>query len=362
MIGRNDTIQTEYKSVSWGNGLVKAKTATSGGDYVDFSGFFAEAGDSSEFDAAMKLAGFETMETEHPNDGGVPTYKSHWNLGRELAVLPITMGVPGATSRICLNERNRPRLGDSGIGLAWVTRQTRSGVKPQTVFSVIAYIPKLISVGYTTPIRLSAKGMMTEYLIQALADHTRLAKFADNIVDRQKHPETIGLWEIEWRVGRGEKKVPFTGRNGASSLVFPVVSLHPRELTKDYVMKHYIKGDVRAAIVERLEDDWSAVQDWARGFNAASGTTNTDPSPSNSSSEEYEGIVIDLSTSDNGVPSKFDLGVENDVLKCIVWDHSILDDIDDGDVVHVTGKMRSHEKYGDQFVVSSVVKNTEAPF
>lgn len=361
LIARNDIVEQEFNTISFGNGMMKAASAKNGvyADHTDYSGFYIECGKNADLDDALKAAGFAVIESEHPNDHGQLTYKKQWDLGRNLDLYPITSGVPAKTVRLCLSPRNQRKLTASGIGLGWYTiSDGRNKGKSQSVFGVICYIAPLVAVGYVEPIKFGVRGMMTDYVVPALADHTRVAKFADTIVDRDKHPETVGLWEIRWSIGRGEKKVPFKGKNGASSLVYPVISKHPNELHRDYIVDMYLQGDARKMIMDRLESDWNMVQDWAAQFNAMNATLHAADN-----AMTYEGIIVDFVDAENGRPAKWTLCVDDDTLIPCVWWNKNIEDIGDRDTVQVTGSYKTNQ-YGEQFVVEdlSVTYRDRAPF
>jgi hypothetical protein len=190
-IGRIETVQTEFTTIGWGNGLMKARPLVDNGKkaahFNGFIGFFTEVGRDHALDDAMAAAGIEKIEAQHPRESGDPIIKFHWNLGDHLRFYPITQGPPAATLRLCLAPRTQPRVVASGIGLRWP-----EGGDSQ--IGIIGYLEPLIKVGYVEPVKLATRSLMVDYFLKALADHrTRREELQAEPRRRQRHPHLCGL-------------------------------------------------------------------------------------------------------------------------------------------------------------------------
>jgi|GEM_PF-5869941 len=359
-IGRIETVQTEFTTVGWGNGLMKARPLVDNGKkaapFNGFIGFFTEVGRDHALDDAMTQAGIEKIEAQHPRENGDPIIKNHWNLGEELRFYPITQGPPAATLRLCLAPRTQPRVVASGIGLRWP-----EGGDSQ--IGIIGYLEPLIKVGYIEPVKLATRSLMVDYFLKALADHHRVAKFADSIVDRQKHPDVVELYELAWIIGAGEQ-VSF-GKT-KTSLVSPMISMHPHDLTKEYIRDIYLRDDETGqAVREKALQDWETIKDWAATFAQGTGDQftdephdkegNTGSGGSANGSEELTGTV--LSTEPGEKSFKLQLGVGSTTHACIAFKdtHRQLmgTALPNGTTLTVRGRHDSDPQWGKRFIITS---------
>jgi hypothetical protein len=250
-IGRIDNVQTDYPAIGWGNGLMRARKDTKA-RFSEYVGFFVTAGEDHNLDKAMEEAGYSTIEAQHPRQGAEPIIKRHWNLGENLDFLPVTMGTPATTTSALL--RMKEKAAHSGVGIRWPQGE-------RALVGIIGYIKPLAERGYMQPFKLGARSLMVDYILKALADHTRVCQFADSIVDRQKHPDPVELYEIVWRLGPGEQTA--FGKE-STSLVVPIVSMHPAQPDADYIKQVYITNE---EIKTKAENDFPGIQQWANGFN-----------------------------------------------------------------------------------------------
>jgi hypothetical protein len=270
-IGRIDNIQSDYPAIGWGNGLMKARKNEKArfGEYV---GFFVTAGEDHALDKAMEEAGYSIIEAQHPRQGAEPIIKKHWNLGETLGFLPVTMGTPATTTSALL--RMKDKAAQAGVGIRWPQGE-------RALVGIIGYIKPLAERGYMQPFKLGARSLMVDYALKALADHTRVCQFADSIVDRQKHPDPVELYEITWWLGPGEQTA--FGKE-STSLVVPIVSMHPAQPDASYIKANYLTNE---DIKRKAEADFPAIQQWANGFN--NGAESTAESASNEGSTSGEG-------------------------------------------------------------------------
>jgi hypothetical protein len=270
-IGRIDNVQTDYPAIGWGNGLMRARKDTKA-RFSEYVGFFVAAGEDHNLDKAMEEIGYPTIEAQHPRQGAEPIIKRHWNLGETLEFLPVTMGTPATAKSALL--RMKDKAAQAGVGIRWPQGE-------RALVGVIGYIKTLAEHGYMQPFKLGARSLMVDYILKALADHTRVCQFADSIVDRQKYPDPVELYEIVWRLGPGEQTA--FGKE-STSLVVPIVSMHPAQPNAEYIKATYLTNE---EIKRKAEADFPAIQQWANGFN--NGAESTAESASNEGSTSGEG-------------------------------------------------------------------------
>jgi hypothetical protein len=245
----------------------------------------------------------------------------------------------------------------SGIGLRWP-----EGGDSQ--IGIIGYLEPLIKVGYIEPVKLATRSLMVDYYLTALADHHRVARFADTIVDRQKHPDVVELYELAWVIGAGEQ-VSF-GKT-KTALVSPMVSQHPHDLTTDYIRDIYLRDDETGqAVREKALQDWEVIKDWAETFAQGTGDQFTDEprdkggSASNGSSangggEELTGIVT--STEPGEKSFKLNLGVGSTTHTCVAFKdtHKQLMEtaLPHGTTLTVRGRHDNDPQWGRRFIITS---------
>jgi hypothetical protein len=344
-IGRVETVQTEFITIGWGNGLMKARELEAK-RHSDFVGFFTEVGRNHDLDEAMKQAGIKQIEAQHPRDNGSPLLKIHWNLGDTLRFYPVTQGPPATSTNLCLSQRLYQRTINAGIGLRWPEESNAQ-------FGVIGYLEPLIQVGYIEPVKLATRSLMVDWFLRSLVDHVRVAKFADGIVDRQKHPDVVELYELAWLLGPGEQ---VTFGKTKTSLVTPVVSQHPRELTKDHIKSIYLRDDdLGQAVREKALLDWEAIQEWARAFAQGTGDQFTDEQQGNG--KNINGMIQgDVEITDTF--AKFSLaGPSGKPYDCVAFGNARQQIIDAGagagTIVTLNGKLTNDPRWGEQFQISS---------
>jgi len=305
--------------------------------FTEYVGFFTEAGRSTDLDAAMQQAGMEKIEAQHPRDSGDPIIKTHWNLGETLRFFPVTQGPPATSARLCLGPRLYQRTVDGGIGLRWPNGENAQ-------MGVIGYLEPLIQVGYIEPIKLATRSLMVDYLLKALADHVRVAKFADSIVDREKHPDVVELYELAWVIGAGEQ---VTFGKDKTSLVTPMVSQHPHTLTKEHVRSIYLKDDdLGQAVREKALLDWEAIQEWAKAFAQGTGDQFND----DKQAATLEGTAYGLEASEKAL--RFQLNTGSETVPCVAFGKVRQDLLQAGlhenATIALRGRYESNPQWGDQ--------------
>jgi hypothetical protein len=272
-IGRIDNVQTDYPAIGWGNGLMRARKSEKA-RFSEYVGFFVTAGEDHNLDKAMEEAGYSTIEAQHPRQGADPIVKRHWDLGESLDFLPVTMGTPATATSALL--RMKDKAAQAGVGIRWPQGE-------RALLGIIGYIKPLAERGYMQPFKIGARSLMVDYVLKALADHTRVCQFADSIVDRSKHPDPVELYEIVWRLGPGEQTA--FGKE-STSLVVPIVSAHPAQPDAEYIKTHYLTSE---EIKAKAEADFPAIQQWANGFNNGTESSAEGANEGGSSASEGNG-------------------------------------------------------------------------
>jgi hypothetical protein len=252
--------------LQWASGRTEARPI-SGGRFQGFVGFHVERGKDQALDATCEAASVAQMELRHPRPSGTPVVVTHWAFGEQLRFYPITAGPPATTISGCL------RLADataaSGLGLAWPAgEKSRLAVRG---FILVGETPILV--------QLSVRSTMTTYLLSALVDHYRVCDTADSIIDRAKHPDPVTLHELALPLSAGTEIS--VGRD-ETTLITPLMSAHPAELSKEYITSCWRSKAVHEAALAA----WPGIVVWAAGYR--SGETNGDSHLDQPPAEERE--------------------------------------------------------------------------
>lgn len=261
MIPRNTPapLVPDAVSLQWANGKPIARAAGSSDRFAPFVGFHIEVGKDAELDTA--LVGVHQVEIKHQRQGGAEIVR-HWSLGERILFLPITSGPPAPTVAACLANGTARKTAEAGIGLRW-------GQGERSRMAVRGYVQTLWMAGYTRPVQLAVKSRMTDHLLAALLDHTRVATAADGLVDRGKHPAVVSPAELYLPLEAGEEQ-EFGSSDTAT--VTPLRSFHPAEIDARYLRTRW-RPD---ALYEVAVAAWPAVQAWAHEY-AVSGGDEPEP-------------------------------------------------------------------------------------
>lgn len=256
-IGRNRVrLVQDAMTVQWANGKNEGRLTPGQGRFVSHVGFYAEVGKDHEFDSAMEAAGISQMEIRHPRQGGPAQVVKHWNLGEQIRLFPITSGPVAPTVAGSLSQRNVAATVEAGIGIRWGRAEgERSKLGIRGYLQVGGAI-------YPRPVQISVRSRMTDELLEALIDHVRVCEAADNLVDRGKHPDVVQLYEMALPLGAGKEE---QWGKGETTTVFPLASLHPRDVDLPYLRSLWRAEQV----VEMALRDWPDVQAWAQEFSFA---------------------------------------------------------------------------------------------
>ena len=252
---RDDSIGRAFSGLYYSGGNMLARESGSRKPSSGFFGFWANYGTDEMFDKACQGFG-ELIDVSHM--GGV--IEKHWGFPFPLTVYPLILGVPAIKTRECLNRAER--AASWGVKVRWIESDDGVG-KGKSYVGIHIYVKEFLDRGYSSPLVLSVKSRMTDHLLSALGLHLDVAKVADTILDRTKHPQKIGLWELGMPLLCGEQQL--FGKDQTTT-VAPIVSGHPLDKTqwdKAYFHEIYLSGENRKSILERIKEDWQSVQEWA---------------------------------------------------------------------------------------------------
>lgn len=238
-------------SLQWSNGKSIARPAGSSGRFAPHVGFHVEVGKDAALDATLDELAWPKIEIKHQRPGGAEIVQ-HWDLSPEIELLPLTAGPVASTVGACLANGNARETAEAGIGLHW-------GRGEKSKMAVRGFVRSLWEIGYRRPVQLGVKSRMTERLLAALLDHTRVATAADTLAREATPGRVVSPAELWLPLGPGEKAE--FGR-GNTATVIPLASRHPQNLMIDYLRSLWRPGDLWKAAL----DAWPLVQAWAKEY------------------------------------------------------------------------------------------------
>lgn len=253
-IGRNTVRQIQdAPTIQWGNGKTEGRTTIGAGRFVSHVGWYSEVGKDAELDSWLAGLDVPQLEIRHPRAGTAPHIARHWNLGETLRLFPITSGPVAPTVAASLSPRNLAATVEAGLGVRWGRGQgERSKLALRAYLQVGAAI-------FPRPVQLSVRSRMTDELLAALIDHTRVCELADNLVDRAKHPDVVQCYELALTLGAGAEEA---WGKGETTTVVPLASRHPQAPDLAYLRTSWRPE----ALVGMVLRDWPDVQAWAQEF------------------------------------------------------------------------------------------------
>jgi hypothetical protein len=251
MIGRNK-VQVIHEAITlqYANGKSVARMTVGSGRFAPLVGFHIECGKDADLDEALRVAQVAQIEIKHQRQGGAEIVR-HWFLGESVRLFPVTAGPVAPTVAASLG-RNARRTTEAGIGLRW-------GANERSKMALRGYLDTLVRAGSVRLVQLSVRSKMTDVLMAALVDHQRVCEAADGLVDRARHPEAVTYHEIALPLGPDEEQ---EWGKGDTATVVPFRSLHPAEITADYLRGVWRSDAVHAAAYR----DWESVQSWAHEY------------------------------------------------------------------------------------------------
>lgn len=251
MIGRNK-IQAVQDAVTlqYANGKSVARQVGGNGRFMPYVGFHIEVGKDSGLDEALGTAKVSQVEIKHQRQGGMEVVK-HWGLGEAIKLYPVTSGPVAPTVAGSLG-RNAQATAEAGIGIRW-------GANERSKMAIRGYLDVLARAGYIRLVQLSVRSRMTDVLLGALMDHSRVCEAADNLIDRSRHPEVVTFHEIALPLGPGGEE---EWGKGDTTTVVPFKSLHPPVVDAEYLRTVWRPDSVHSAAFR----DWANIQLWAQEY------------------------------------------------------------------------------------------------
>jgi hypothetical protein len=242
----------EAPVIQYSSGHSKARTLGTTNPFLAFIGFYSEQGKDGAFDEACAAAGLAQIEIRHQRQGGSEV-KRHWSFGETLAIYPLTSGPVAATVAASLANGNRRRTAEAGLGARW-------GEGERSKFALRGVLR--LAAGYTGIVQLATRSKMTDRLLGALVAHTQVAEQADGLVNRERHPEPVGPWELLLTLGVGAEE---SWGKGDTASVAPLQAIIPDEITVGYIRTIYLASE---AVRQALGAAWHETVIWAEAYAA----------------------------------------------------------------------------------------------
>lgn len=257
-IGRNQVRQiTEAPTIQWANGKSEIRSTPGLGRFAGgIATWHTEVGRDGEFDAWLSAAGVTQIEIRHPRPGGQAEIKRHWDLGETLRLFPLTSGPVAPTVAQSLAPRAHAATVEAGIGIRW-----GRAAGERSKLAIRGYLQRGSQV-WGRLVQISVRSRMTDELLAALIDHTRVCELADTLIDRAKHPAIVQCFELALLLGPGREE---QWGKGETTTVVPLASAHPAAPDLAYLRSIWRPE----AVAERVLRDWGDVQAWAQEFSFA---------------------------------------------------------------------------------------------
>lgn len=259
MIPPRNTVRivVEAPIIQYSSGHTKGRGITTGGAFTAFVGFHSEQGKDTAFDDACTAANIGQIDIRHQRQGG-SEIKRHWHFGETLLLYPLTAGPVAPTVTASLANGNARKTREAGIGIRWV-----QGERSQ--IAVRGVLPALLGTGYSGIVQLAVRSRMSDRLLAALVTHTRAAELADGLVNREHHPDAVGVWELALPLGPAPEES--WGKDESASVV-PLAATHPEPaaIDREYIRAIFLpmKSPARAT----LTGAWSDTVVWADAYAA----------------------------------------------------------------------------------------------
>jgi hypothetical protein len=218
------------------------------------AGLYLPSDQDEELGVALDASAVPLWEVKYRSSGNVETI--YW-LGDSFMIYPLC-GSPPATKMIGLGALRTQQMIERGISVTWV-EDKQTGAKRSRA-AIMCYLEPAVKQGCFSLIRISLKSYQSDTLLAALHAHSRAVRQASEML---KTSQPLSPVALALPIAAGEAKV--AGQGDRSVSFTPLVCGHPREITKSYVDTHRAPAE----LVARAEQDWGAVQEWARAFSRA---------------------------------------------------------------------------------------------
>ncbi len=256
MIQRNRVeVIPEIPTVQYASGKTVARRADSGARFQPYVGFHMQCGRDVVIDDVFGQLGVSVIEIKHQRPGAVELVR-HWDLGESIEFFPVTAGPVARTMASCMHGDAYARTIEAGIGVRW-------GSQERSRLAIRGFLELLVRHNVVRLVQLTVRGRMTDRLLQALIDHGRVCEQADQLIQRDRHPEPVMFHEIALPLTTGDEEV---WGSHATVTIVPLRSAHPDSVTANDVRARWRPAPVHEAALEA----WPAILLWARSY-AASG-------------------------------------------------------------------------------------------
>jgi hypothetical protein len=236
-------------------------------DNLYYAGFFTACGKDKDVDAAMEQCGMSWIEICHGNGEVV----RHWMIEKPMLFI-MAKGIPS----------NANSNGQYGVVYMW--RQKRNSTKSETVLYVQVVIRQLLPY-YTKPFVFTMKSTQTADALAAMRRQYKVLSKAREELQRANRKMALPLWAYSAVFG-ASKKQDVRGGEGASKMIFPMISGIPDEISAMYLQRHEVPLEF-ADHFRKVEDN---TVEWATGLTQriASGAEPQEPWQQQNSNAAYD--------------------------------------------------------------------------
>lgn len=186
-------------------------------DNLYYAGFFTACGKDKALDAAMEKHNVPWIDIVHGN-GEVAR---HWMIEKPTLFI-VAKGIPS----------NANSGGQYGMVYMW--RQKRNSTKSETVLNVQVIIRQLLP-DYVKPFVFTMKSTQTADALMAMRRQYKVLAKAREFVGNMALP----LWAYSAPFGPS-KKQEARGGDGASKMIYPMLSSIPDEISALYLQRHEV--------------------------------------------------------------------------------------------------------------------------
>lgn len=235
--------------LQWANGKTVARKSIGAGRFEPLVGWHIEFGKDADLDATLHAGHFDRIEIKHQADGGSRIVQ-HWYFGEQIVFHPLTAGPPYET--VAALVRDAAATAAAGLGVKWAQGE-------RSRLAVRGYARPVLDAGYVLPVQLSTRSRMTDVLLGALLSHFRACEAADDLIDRNKHPEPVAYHEIGLPLEAGEEA---EWGKGDTATVIPFRSAHPATIDGPYLRTVWRPEHLHTQALR----DWESVLAWAESY------------------------------------------------------------------------------------------------
>lgn len=222
-----------------GQQLIDEETGEPVWDNLYYAGFFTACGKDKQLDDAMEKHNVPWIDIVH----GSGEVARHWMIEKPTLFL-IAKGIPS----------NANSGGQYGMVYMW--RQKRNSTKSETVLNVQVIIRQLLP-DYVKPFVFTMKSTQTADALNAMRRQYKVLAKAREFVGNIALP----LWAYSAPFGPS-KKQEVRGGEGASKMIYPMLSGIPDEISTLYLQRH----EVPLEFIDHLKECTEHAVEWAQGL------------------------------------------------------------------------------------------------